>query len=1006
MKLLRLLVLVFIICLLAPAQGTVGAGVVTGTVRDSYGDGLPDILVVVTNPEIGVRREMVTTIDGQFDALGLPPGAGYNIEMSRKGFNSWESRNFAVESGQRIIIQFVLAPGTTTVKVSPEKAMRQVGDDQHGLYQAITRQELESLPSPQRQLKSFAVAAPGVAMDNSPDLTALGIPSSNPLLVDGLSASPFYYSAAPVPRQFALDSLQSAETRLGTFPVEFGHAEAGIVNAGTFSGTTQFHGSLYGFFRNPSWNANDRFAAGHKLTDKQNTTGARLSGPILPNKIFFFANAEVFNDRSQGLNRILNPLITDASGHSVASANCTATASQCAAVANLITPQLDRVIPRTTHSESGFLKLDYRRSAGNNFTAEANGWNSRSVNGRQWNAVSANNELLANNADVTRLSRFFKAGWFHSPGPSSYNELRAGIFHDGITDTVTAPRSAATSGVSVVIAGTPIATTTTSPGPKELRYQLNDNLTLTRNSHTIQLGADIERSRFWVDQLENPAGTYSYPTLTAFAQDFSGVTVGRKTYTFFSQTLGVPGVRFFKRELAFYAQDTWRPSPHFAVTYGLRYEKPAFQQPEFRLNAYYKTGAIGSPSYGGFPRIGLAYMPSDKTIIRVGYGWYASMFSGQFLERLMIGSAATQASLTGGPNANNAPVFPFAVPYKEAIPSGMTNVTYMETKTVIPFSTQTNLTIEHQIAPGTNLVLSGISVRGKKQLVALDINLLSPAKTGTYTILDASGNKAGSYTTNLYAYSSTSLSSAKSDTARGRVTQLQNGGDTWYNAATIQLRKRASKSLDIQASYVWSHAIDDLGGSPVLGVGSWNTTNGDIQGDKLSSRTDQRHRASLQAVWSPSVNSGSPITRTIANGWRVSTNANFGSGMPVTPLVIVNGQQFSGMTMLYTNSLNGSGGWNRAAFGSAGRLKTDSMYYVDARASRTFSFRERFRLSLLFEAFNVFNHQPATSINSIAYIATNGTIRPVSGAGAGTGSSSYPDGTTARRAQVGLRLEF
>jgi hypothetical protein len=200
--------------------------------------------------------------------------------------------------------------------------------------------------------------------------------------------------------------------------------------------------------------------------------------------------------------------------------------------------------------------------------------------------------------------------------------------------------------------------------------------------------------------------------------------------------------------------------------------------------------------------------------------------------------------------------------------------------------------------------------------------------------------------------------------------------------------------------------MDDLGGSPVLGVGSWNTTNGDIQGDKGSSTTDQRHRASLQAVWSPSVNPPSAIARGIANGWRISTNANFGSGMPVTPLVVVSGQQFSGMTMLYTNSLNGSGGWNRAAFKSVGSLKTEKQYYVDARLSRTFSLRERIRLSLMFEAFNVFNHQSATSINNIAYVATSGTIRPVTGAGAGIASSAYPDGTTARRAQVGLRFEF
>src|SRR5579863_1100218 len=83
-------------------QSVAGSGAVTGTIRDTTGDGLPDTTVVVYNPALGVRRTIITTDDGVFDAPALPPAGGYHIKVTRKGFSNWESTDFDVSAGQTL----------------------------------------------------------------------------------------------------------------------------------------------------------------------------------------------------------------------------------------------------------------------------------------------------------------------------------------------------------------------------------------------------------------------------------------------------------------------------------------------------------------------------------------------------------------------------------------------------------------------------------------------------------------------------------------------------------------------------------------------------------------------------------------------------------------------------------------------------------------------------------------------------------------------------------------
>ncbi len=182
---------------------------------------------------------------------------------------------------------------------------------------------------------------------------------------------------------------------------------------------------------------------------------------------------------------------------------------------------------------------------------------------------------------------------------------------------------------------------------------------------------------------------------------------------------------------------------------------------------------------------------------------------------------------------------------------------------------------------------------------------------------------------------------------------------------------------------------------------------GNYQPDRGDSAFDQRHRGVVNWIWQPTLTkSAAPMARYVVNGWQLSGIATLASSFHETPMVIVSGQQFSGVTMVYTTSLDGSGGWSRAPFLPVGSLLTGPEYDLDARLSRSVRITERVKATLMFEAFNVFNHQYNTSVNAIAYTATLGVLKPVPLLGVGNAADGFPYGSNARRAQVALRITF
>ncbi len=234
------------------------------------------------------------------------------------------------------------------------------------------------------------------------------------------------------------------------------------------------------------------------------------------------------------------------------------------------------------------------------------------------------------------------------------------------------------------------------------------------------------------------------------------------------------------------------------------------------------------------------------------------------------------------------------------------------------------------------------------------------------------------------------------------------------------MNRRYSSWLQGSLAYTYGHAIDNNqgGGGNTLFGSTFPTSvfNGDYRGEKGSSSIDQRHRLVVNAVASPTfTRSTTPAARYLVNNWQLSVVSIAASSQPLVPTISV---QNGAPGVLSTFSLNGLGGSGRVPFESTSALDLGPVYRTDARIAKVLPVTERFKAYLMFEAFNVFNRPqvagpgPRVTQQYTAIKQTSGALAgqialvPNPSYGAILQTQAPPDGTTARRAQVALRLVF
>ena len=995
----------------ALAQTSAGFGAVSGTIREASGEGIPDTTVSVSNDSLGIRHNVVTSDDGVFNAPALVPGAGYTMKVTRKGFQAWEKKDLEIPVGRTVTFEITLMRegqgGAEAARTAPPAP-----DSKHDVSDLVTQPDLDALPSSARRADPLVALAPAVTENPATGVLAVrGEPFTKAFLTDGaLTTSQHYLDKPGIAPQLTQDQISQMQVLSAMAPPELGHSSGGIVNAVTRSGTNGFHGKLYDFFNDASLNAANRYAPDFRPSGWQHQGGASAGGSIFPDKLFWFSNFEVTDRKSQGLNLINNPLIGIPGGTTVNAANCTApaTPAQCAAAIGFLNSQMNTVVNRSLFSLNGLAKLDWRPDENNSISFSAGVFHSDAPNGANMAEVATDGSLRGANGSLNQETRNGRLSWGRSLASGfAFNDMSASLYHSRLSDyedsQLLPTINGSPSKLAIYIAGTNVGSNPTFPNVvSEQRWTYADNLSVTMNTHLVKLGAEYVRREDRTFQIFNSTGTYYYPSLTTFAEDFTSNPSARRSYTSYSQGFGVPVVDLHIPEFNWYLQDTWRPIRRLSLTYGVRWEKTFMPKPTYANSTYYQTGSIPSTNKDIAPRIGASYLLNGSTVIRAGFGEFFQPYPGQLLDALFTGNGIYQENISLNPTQTGAPYFGHVIAGPSSAPNGSINVFFAQPgKFRNPYVEQGVVSLERRFGAKTTLTVSGISSTGFKLWTLSDQNVYAPTTVKTYTIYNAAGAPVGTFPTWIV--------NTKGSSSFAHAYQVDNSGGSWYHALTVQLNQAMSHGLSLHAAYTWSHAVDDVGGTPVswLGFLAPGVINADYRSVQANSAFDQRHRGVISWTWAPRVTkSNSMIARYVLNGWQLSGIATLASPMYETPIVLVNGQQFSGITMLYLNSLNGSGGSQQAPFLRAGSLPTGREHTVDARVSRAVPITERVKATLMLEAFNVFNSQFNTSVNTIAYTATSGVLRPVTGLGDGNAAVGYPYGTNSRRAQIALRVEF
>src|SRR5262245_19081899 len=281
-------------------------GTVSGTVTDPSAATIPAAKVTLVDVDKGFTYNATTDSEGRFLFREIPPGT-YNLSVEATNFESQRKEGIRLDVNQNVSINFSLKIGLPTVTVDVIASTVHLQTEDAVTGQVVNRRFVNDLPLVDRDFTNLAFLAPGItesnlgyAKNSNGGINFYsngGRNSTADVLIDGASATNFEQNSGiqNVPYVPSVDSVEEFKVQQSNFTAEFGFAGGTVVNVVSRSGSNQYHGSLYEFFRNSVMDANEWFA--NKFGDplpplKRNNFGGTFGGPIKKDKTFFFVDYE------------------------------------------------------------------------------------------------------------------------------------------------------------------------------------------------------------------------------------------------------------------------------------------------------------------------------------------------------------------------------------------------------------------------------------------------------------------------------------------------------------------------------------------------------------------------------------------------------------------------------------------------------------------------------------------------------------------------------------------
>jgi outer membrane receptor protein involved in Fe transport len=943
-----------LLTLLAPltparAQSQATGGEIEGTVSDETGGVLPGVAVTIKNQATGITRETTTDGAGRFRAPLLPVGT-YEVTASLQGFATAKAPDLVLTIGQTLKVNLALqVAATEEILVTAEAPVIEVGRTQQA--STVSAQAVANLPTNGRNFIDFVLTTPGVTRDvRLGDISFAGQRGTlNSLVVDGADTNNTFFGQAlgrtgsgRAPYQFSQDAVQEFQVNRNAYSAEYGRAGGAVINVVTKSGTNEFNGSLFEFYRDKSLNENSfvnktAVPVRPKSPYHYDQFGGSLGGPIQRDRAFFFVNYDGQRNETP------NVVNLDQNLAGLTLPNDPDTAAGLATLrskANSWTRRQDQDV--------FFAKVDYHLSDSQLASARYNHQNFTGQNFENGGATNAE-EHTGNSLVNTRTLNATLSSIF---GAALFNEARAQYAKDeepGEANSALPEATVRQSGRTILTVGRNFFS------PRETtieRWQAADTLTWVHGDHTWKTGFDVNRDEILNFFPGNFNGAYTFNSIASFNRGTPDAAGERYVQAFAGP--GTSGATTHPDifETAAFVQDEWDIKGNVKLTAGLRYDKQDFEQPEVRnpdpqlAAAGIDTSFLNIDNDNIAPRLGFAWTPNPKTVVRAGYG----LFYGR-TPSIMVGTAHSNNGInvqTLTFTGSSAPRYPFVFP---SLPTGGTAAK----PTIFVFDRDYENPEVHQASLGVDYQLTGdiavgagyLYVRGRKLQRSTDINLFPPVPTA----IPVQGG--GSVTVDRFPAS-------RPFTNFDRIIQFESTAESEYNGLTLELRKRFNGRLLYNVAYTLGKVEDTVpDATAVVPNGTddakFPSNPFDFDDDRAPGNNDQKHRLVVSGLWDLSYWQDSHgFRKGLLDGWSLSWIASWQTGQPYSKVV--------------TNDLNRDGNTrNDIVPGSRNSQRLPDTYNVDLRIAKRIPLTSGANLELIAEAFNLFDRDNITGQRNVFY---------------------------------------
>ena len=648
---------------------------IKGTVKSSDLQSLPGASVLAVHTPTGSKYSSMSNEEGRFNMLNMRVGGPYTVTVTFVGFQTQTYKEVYLELGKPLNLDAVLLDESmqlSEVKITGSKS-KVFGSGRTGAETTIGRKELTALPTISRSAEDFTRLEPsasggsfGGRNDQYNSYSLNGAVFNNPFGLD--AATPGGQTGS---QPISLDAIDQIQVATAPYDVTLSGFTGASVNAVTKSGTNDFHGTTYAFFRNQDLTGSK--INGEKIfvpSLEQTQAGFSIGGPIIKNKLFFFANYEIDKRSDLGSNFTANngDAVTGINESRVLESDLMAVSTALSGLG--YNTGAYQGFKHNSDSNKGIIKLDWNINDNNklaviyNFLdaskdkpAHPSALGFRGPNASilqfQNSGYQINNKLdsflLELNSKVSEtVSNKLQAGYTH------FNDFRNPFSTPAPIINIQDGQ-----GSNYIIAGhEPFSIHNTLD---QKVFQITNNVTYTTGSHVFTFGGSFEKYQFknsfnltafenfgTFGTLGNYKGLFSpYASVNEFLVD---ATKPLAT-SFIKQNLQYAQDRFSSLnsfevgadkgwklaelnvgQIAFYAQDDWSVTDDFKLTLGLRADKPLYFNTASLIQKYIDTDNGASrnnntdyfnPANGQAVKLISTTLPTDKLLWspRLGFNW-------------------------------------------------------------------------------------------------------------------------------------------------------------------------------------------------------------------------------------------------------------------------------------------------------------------------------------------------------------------------------------------------